>query len=193
MRSPTSEGTGPSTTTRPEVTQPRPVKLEPIRLEPPAEQRKPPWLWVALVTALVLLLASIATVAWEQHRVNDANASLTASQTESNASQNEVVQLGDRLTRQGSVVGRLHAETQRLRATLAGATRQGSRLASDLRQTQAQLATAKSNLAAAQADYRATRAQLLALAGTPLSDGTWTGTLYMVGGMQTRRCSHSTR
>ena len=185
MRTPTLEGMGPPKVARPEVTGPRPVKLEPIRLEPPAEQRKKPWLWVALVTSLVLLVASIAAIAWEQRRVGDANAALAASQTELTASQNEVVQLGDQLVRQSSLVGRLYAQTQRLRMALAGSTIQGSQLASDLRQTQAQLTTADENLAAARADYRATRAELLGLAGTPLTDGTWTGTLYLVGGMQT--------
>lgn len=177
MRTPTLDGTGASTT-GPEVRHRGPVTLEPIRLEPPGEQRKTPWLWVALITALVLLAASIGAIAWQQHRVNDANASLRASQSRLVDSRAVAGRLDGELSHAISRVARLDLQVARLQAALAGSRTTGSTLAAQLRRAQAHLATAR-------ADFRATRAQLLSLAGAPLPDGTWTGRLYMVGGTQT--------
>jgi hypothetical protein len=147
--------------------------------------------WIAIAALVVLLVASVGAIVWQQARVNDANDAQQTTQAQLDAAvaaattlQAEVVRLDARLARATTTTEGLDREVQRLRALLAGSKSQSAETEAELEQTQAALATAQSQEAAARADYREAQAELQAIAGTPLADGRWKGMLSMVGGTQ---------
>jgi hypothetical protein len=102
-----------------------------------------------------------------------------------------VTRLERRLARASTEVNGLEREVERLRGVLATTRSDSGRIATELQETRADLArarddvsAARADVAAARADYRDARAELLAIAGSPLSDGTWEGRIFMMGGTQ---------
>lgn len=182
------------------ITLPETPVIRPV----PPERPAPPtptaarWFWVSIVILAVLLVAAIAAIAWQQDRVSDANATLTTTrgelgtlQGDLTSAQAEVTLLDRRLARADTEVNGLEREVERLRGVLATTRGDSERIAAELLETKADLAraredvvAARADVAAARAEYGAVRAELVAIAGSPLADGTWDGRIFMMGGTQ---------